>query len=98
MVQGVSRREKCYVEVVARHPVDGAVVPLVIIWEDGRRFPVDRVLEQRYAASMKVGGHGLRYTIVVGGLERFLWLDDQGWYVERIISGEGESLVPNIAI
>lgn len=85
MVRGIDRREKCYVEVIADHPVDGKVMPLAIIWEDGRRFPVDRVTDARYAASMKVGGHGMRYTVSIGGKLRYLWLDDRGWYVERIV-------------
>lgn len=84
-MRGIERREKCYVEVIADHDVDGRVEPLAVVWEDGRVFGIDRVVEQRYAASMKVGGHGLRYTVVMGGRERFIWHDDAGWYVERIV-------------
>lgn len=84
-MRGIERREKCYVEVIADHDVDGRVEPLAVVWEDGRVFGIDRVVEQRYAASMKVGGHGLRYTVMMGGKERFIWRDDKGWYVERIV-------------
>ena len=84
-MRGIERREKCYVEVIADHDVDGRVEPLAVVWEDGRVFGIDRVVEQRYAASMKVGGHGLRYTVVMGGRQRFIWHDDAGWYVERIV-------------
>lgn len=84
-MRGIERREKCYVEVIADHDTGGGVTPLAIIWEDGRRFEVDRVMERRYAASMKVGGHGMRYAIEVGGRQKFLWHDERGWYVERIV-------------
>ena len=38
------------------HDPDGRQRPLAIYWGDGRCFVVDRVLESRRAASMKVGG------------------------------------------
>lgn len=92
-MQGIERREKCYVEVIARHDLEGNVHPLSIIWEDGRSFAIDRVMERRHAASMKVGGHGLRYTVLIEGHPKFLWLDDQGWYVEKIVHDGYVSLV-----
>ena len=92
MVQGIERREKCYVEAVVDVSPEGLVTPLAIYWEDGRCFCIDRVIERRRAASMRVGGFGTRYTVEIGGKERFLWNDDVAWYVERIVSGEQESL------
>ncbi len=85
MVRGIERREKLYVEVVVDVDADGTTTPLAIVWEDGRRFDVDRVVERRHAASMKVGGYGVRYTVQIGGRERHLWQDDRGWYVEAIV-------------
>lgn len=92
-MKGIERREKCYVEVIARHALDGSVEPLALVWEDGRVFAIDRVVEKRRAASMRVGGHGLRYTVSICGRERFVWLDDRGWYVEKIVSDGMVSLV-----
>jgi len=86
VVSNITQREKCYVEVVLDISSDGLVTPLAIYWEDGRCFCVDRVLERRYAASMKVGGHGMRYAVEVEGKLRHLWNDERGWYVERIIN------------
>lgn len=76
-MKGIERREKCYVEVIPRHALDGSVEPLALVWEDGRVFAIDRVIEKRRAASMRVGGHGLRYTVSICGRERFVWLDDR---------------------
>ncbi len=86
MVSNIERREKCYVEVIADFGVDGTVTPLVIVWEDGTRFPIESVSECRRAASMKVGGYGTRYTVHIGGKVRYLWKDANGWYVEAIVN------------
>ncbi len=86
MVRGIDRREKRYVEVIARFLEDGACEPLAIILDDGRKFLIDRTVEVRRAASMKVGGYGLRYTVMIEGRAKQLWRDDRGWYVEYIIS------------
>ena len=85
MVQGKERREKCNVAVYAHFDLEGIPWPQAIVWEDGRRFAIDRVIDRRHAASMKVGGFGIRYTIAIEGQQKFLWQDNKGWYVERII-------------
>lgn len=76
-----SRRD---VEVVARFGRDGTLSPTAIIWEDGREFLVDRILDTRRAASLKAGGQGIRYTCRILGRERYLWYDDieHLWFVE----------------
>ena len=78
---------KVPVEVLAKHGLAGGVTPLVIKLEDGRKFPVDRVLDVRPAASLKAGGAGIRYTCRISGRERYLFLDDGCWFVENAISG-----------
>jgi hypothetical protein len=82
VVQGISHRIKQYVEVVARHDEEGAVVPLAILWEDGRRFTIDAVLDRRQAAALKVGGNGIRYRVRIGNRESFLYYENPKWFVE----------------
>ena len=73
---------RCYVGVVAEFLADGGVIPLEIVWTDGRRYKVDKVEDRSYIADMETGGRGLRYSIVVRGHARHLWQDDTGrWYV-----------------
>lgn len=91
MVKGIERREKRYVEVVARFSEDGACFPLVIV-VDGKRFDIDTTTEVRRAASMKVGGYGTRYSVLIGGHLKYLWRDDKGWYVEYIVSSQLSTL------
>ena len=51
---------KIFVEVTARFDADGGLTPLDLIWEDGRHYPIDRILDVRRAASLKAGGAGIR--------------------------------------
>ena len=44
---------RIYVKIRADFDENGIMLPRVIIWEDGRRFPIDRVSDIRQAASMK---------------------------------------------
>ena len=82
-----------YVEAVVDIDPDGRQRPLAIYWGDGRCFVVDRVLESRRAASMKVGGHGIRYTVEICGRTKHLWHSDDGrWYVEEIVPGNAGAL------
>ena len=77
------RYEKAYVNVIARFQEEGRILPLQIEWEDGRVFAVDRVLEIRRAASLKAGGHGLRYTCRIAGRQTYLFLENNRWFVEK---------------
>ncbi len=45
-----------FIDVVVHNTKDGDQIPLVIIWEDNRRYGVDKVLDIRMAAASKVGG------------------------------------------
>lgn len=85
-MRGIAGREKRYVEVVARTSAEGDVTPLAIVWEDGRRFPVDRVLDRRRAASLKCGGTGMRYTVEVGGHATYLFYEGPRWFVEAKVA------------
>lgn len=72
-------------EVIARHAEDGTVRPLAIVWEDGRRFEVERVLDVRRAASLKVGGTGVRYLVRIQNRDTFLFYEEPRWFVEEKI-------------
>lgn len=75
---------KAYVNVIVEHQLDGQKTPLQIIFEDGRKFNIDRVVERRRAAATKVGGTGIRYNIIIGRQERYIYEDDGLWFVEAI--------------
>ena len=84
MVQGIEHRRKHYVEVLARIDEDGAVTPVSITWEDGRTFEIDRVLDRRQAASLKVGGTGTRYLVRIGQATTYLFHENPRRFVEEM--------------
>ena len=70
------------VAVLAEYDVEGRIRPLRVTWEDGSSFEIDRVLDVRPAASTKVGGAGIRYTVRIGRAETYLFLEENKWFVE----------------
>lgn len=76
--------KKTYVEVTARFTTDGDILPVKILWNDGRIFFIDRVLDIRPAASLKAGGAGIRYTCRIEGKQSYLFLEENRFFVEEI--------------
>ena len=83
---------KVYVHVNADFDADGVMLPRVLIWEDGERYLIDRVVDIRQAAARKAGGQGDRYTIEVRGQISYLFFERAPqltgnvigrWFVER---------------
>ena len=73
---------KKYISVTARFDEDGNLLPLKIHWNDGRIFDIDRVTDVRYAASLKAGGAGIRYTCRIGGNLRYIFLEENRWFLD----------------
>ena len=82
MVKGIESREKRYVKVVSVTDEDGRITPVSVEWDDGRVYEIDRVLDVRHAASLKVGGTGIRYLVRIGRTSTYLFHEDPRWYVE----------------
>ena len=68
------------------------MLPRAIVWEDGHRYEIDRVIDVRPAYAAKAGGQGDRYTIKVGGQQKYLFFERSTnlsgdiigrWFVER---------------
>ncbi|NLO36053.1 MAG: hypothetical protein GX112_06850 [Clostridiaceae bacterium] len=73
---------KVTVRVLAEFDEHGQLLPRAITWADGRRYCIDRILDVRQAASLKVGGSGMRYTCRIHGQEVYLFRDDNHWFME----------------
>ncbi len=71
-----------YITVIAKMTPQNKIIPLSIIWEDGREFLIDKVLDTRPKASTKGGGMGIRYTVKIKGQEKYLFLDKYTWFIE----------------
>lgn len=73
---------KVYVKVNADFSTDGTLRPRNITWTDGHKYEITRVIQIVKAASTKVGGCGIRYTVVIEGKERYIFRDEDRWFVE----------------
>lgn len=80
-----ARCKKVYVRVNIDVDEDGNVIPRCIYWDDGSHYEIDRVLLSRKAASTKVGGCAVRYTVKISGREAYLYNEDDKWFVEAKI-------------
>lgn len=74
---------KVFVEVTAKHGVDGAVRPINLKWVDGKVFEIDRLIDVRRAASLRGGGLGIRYTCKIMGKQVYLFDDEGKWFIEK---------------
>ena len=61
---------------------DGRVFPRKFLWKDGQTYKIDRITRVERAASTKVGGCGIRYTVMICGKETYLFNEDDRWFVE----------------
>ncbi len=83
---------KVYVPVEVRFTEDGTMLPRYIVWEDGKKYKIDRVTDIRPAHAAKAGGMGDRYTIIVNGQQSYIFFERCSmvsgctlgkWFVER---------------
>lgn len=83
---------KIYLAVDVHFREDGCMCPRSLTWEDGRKYEIDRVKDIRLAHAERAGGIGDRYTIIVGGQERYLFFEHNSeygnqnigrWFLER---------------
>ena len=74
---------KILLTVNVRHETDGRSVPTSIVWEDGRLFAIDRVLDVRRAACLKSGGLGIRYICLICGKTIELYDEEGIWFMEK---------------
>ena len=74
---------KVYVDVIEERSKDGSVRPLSFVWEDGRTYEIDRVIDFCPGHSLKAGGYGIRYTIEVNGKRSFMFFEADRWFMEK---------------
>lgn len=77
--------QKQYVDVQCLSTADGKLIPLIVYFDSDHKFGVDKVLEMRRAASLKVGGCGIRYKVKILNKETYIFFDDGEfkWFIEK---------------
>ena len=77
-----SKCRKAYVSVNLDVDEEGVIQPRLIRWKDGLIFQIAQILYKCRATSKKVGGGGIRYTVMIKGKESFLFHEGDKWFVE----------------
>ncbi len=86
------RQARVYVSVVVAFDELGRMIPKVLLWEDGRKYDIERLLDVRPGYAARAGGQGDRYTVRIDGKERYLYFEHNAeygkqvpgrWFVER---------------
>ena len=74
---------KAVVKVLVIVATDRTKTPVSLTFEDGKEYSIDRVCSRQRAAATTVGGTGgIRYTIMIGGRQTYLFEDEDQWFVE----------------
>ncbi|MDQ0361511.1 hypothetical protein [Breznakia pachnodae] len=72
---------KKYVKVIAICDEEGKQTPLCVVWLNGHKYAIDKILETRQAAS-EVGGCGILYRCLINNKERKLFYEVNRWFIE----------------
>ena len=67
------------VSVEYRTDADGNIFPLRVLWHDGRKWEIERLLH--ICRSPDSSFEGVRYTVRIDGAAKYLYQTDTGWYV-----------------
>lgn len=79
-----SNNEKIFVEMLVRFDKEGNIWPLSVLWDNGKAYAIDKIIDKRRAASLKAGGIGLRYTVKIRGKITYLYYEEPKWYMENL--------------
>ena len=70
-----NRPWKQYVGIDARVTDEGRIDPLVVHWPDGRRFPIDEIMEHGEFGRPLHGARTARYSVRFGRRVTYLYLE-----------------------
>ncbi len=73
--------EKVYVKVDYQVLTGGAVRPTRIHWHDGRTWDIRKTL---HSCTSEDEFEGIRYTVLIGSAEKYLYRVGDRWYVSSI--------------
>lgn len=72
---------KRYIEVILKQKKDGEIVPLYVVWDDGKKYKIEKIFNKQRRAST-VGGCGLRYSCMIEGKQRNIFYEKDKWFIE----------------
>lgn len=101
MIYGARRKwERVEVEVVVKHRLDGAMLPIEVCWEDGRRWRVELLGDARRTRVEHLGNYALAYPVYIvtqsgKRFKRKLYYDPENhkWFVVRHEFAKGRPII-----
>ena len=57
--------------VICMHDKNGTIQPLILIWDDGNKYYIDKILNAVFRPLLKSGEVGLRYTCCIQSQQRY---------------------------
>ena len=73
---------KQFVDVICLNQKTGQIRPLYILWENGIKYPIDKITDNS-SCFIKKWGMGLRFTCKIGNNYRYLFLEEGKWFIEK---------------
>ena len=70
---------KTYINVECKALPGGKKIPVLIQWHDGRTWKIKRILHVSLPAEGEF--EGIRYTVMIGSAEKYLYKENDKWYV-----------------
>lgn len=58
---------------------NGMIVPKAVLWFDGRIFRITKILFYNPASDEEF--EGIRYTVIIGSVEKYIYRANHNWYV-----------------
>lgn len=74
--------KKTYVKVLTEIDENGKKTPKTVVFKD-KVYDIDRVIDMKPCASMKVGGVGERYSVRINGVNTYIFYEQGKWFVEE---------------
>ena len=78
-----------YVDMILHITSLGRIVPLKIGLGDGREWIIDRLIHSCPVTDDEGNTKGFRYTVLIGGAEKYIYEQSGRWYVLSAPRGGG---------
>lgn len=72
---------KEYVDMEVAFTKEGAVIPKKIRLKDGRTWTIERLVHTCEEGLESGRNEGIRYTVIIGGVEKYIYERHGRWYV-----------------
>lgn len=72
---------KRYIEVILKQKKDGEMIPLYVVWDNGKKYKIEKIFNKQRKASV-VGGCGLMYSCMIEGRQRNIYYEKDKWFIE----------------